>query len=102
MSPILYAIIAGIAFGLLAVGLMLPMKFENRAIAYSGAFAGRFAIGFLTPLVTLPLPMWGIGALVGFIISVSNAIVTGAYTPIIVIGTVGGALVGLIGGFVVV
>lgn len=101
MSSIVYALIAGVVFGLIAVGLMLPMKFENRAIAYSGAFAGRFAIGFLAPLVALPLPMWGTGAIVGLLISVSNAIVTGAYTPIIVVGTVGGALAGVIGGYVI-
>lgn len=101
MSPIAYGALAGLVFGTVSVGMMLPMRLENRTIAYLGAFTGRFAVGFLVPLVALPLPMWGTGAVVGLLISISNAIVAGAYTPIILIGTVGGALIGLIGGFVV-
>lgn len=100
MSPIVYGIVAGVVFGGLAVAAMVPMQFDDARQAYLGAFLSRFSIGFLIPLVTLPMPMWGTGLLVGLLVSLSDAVVTGAYVPILVMGTLGGGLVGLIGGFV--
>ena len=37
------------------------------------------------------MPMWAGGALIGFAASLSDAIVTKAYIPSLVVGTLGGA-----------
>jgi hypothetical protein len=84
----------GVAFGVLAVVLMLPLTFPDRRTALSAAFASRFAIGFLVPVVHLPLPWAATGAVVGLLVSLPDAIVTKAYAPILAIGIAGGALVG--------
>src|SRR5690349_1900151 len=94
MNPVVAGLICGIAFGVLAVLLMLPMPFPDKKRAMLAAFASRFAIGFLIPLVQLPLPAAVAGALVGLLVSLPDAIVTKAYAPILVIGTLGGAAIG--------
>ena len=94
VHPIILATLCGLGFGILAVVLMLPMSFPDKRRALLAAFSSRFAIGFLTPLVSLPLHGAVIGAIVGFLISLPDAIVTKAYAPIVGIGTVGGALIG--------
>jgi hypothetical protein len=79
---------------------MLPLSFADKRAALTGAFASRFAIGFLVPLVTLPLPGAIKGALVGLLVSLPDAVITKAYVPILGIGTGGGALLGWIAGSV--
>ena len=88
------SIACGVGFGVVAVLLMLPMSFPNKRTALMAAFASRFAIGFLIPLVVLPIPGVVKGALVGLLISLPDAIVTRAYAPILIVGAVGGALIG--------
>ncbi len=94
MRNLLFAVICGIAFGALAVLLMLPMQFPNKRTALAAAFASRFAIGFVVPLVALPVAGFAKGALIGLLISLPDAIVTRAYGPILVVGVMGGALIG--------
>jgi hypothetical protein len=94
MNAIAFGLVSGLAFGTLAVLLMLPLQFPDRRTALTAAFASRFAIGFLVPAVHLPLPAAVGGALVGALISLPDAIITKAYAPILVIGTLGGALTG--------
>jgi predicted neutral ceramidase superfamily lipid hydrolase len=94
MSPIVLAIACGVGFGVVAVLLMLPMSFPNKRTALIAAFASRFAIGFLIPLVVMPIPGIAKGALVGLLISLPDAIVTKAYAPILIVGAAGGALIG--------
>jgi hypothetical protein len=94
MSNLPFAVICGTAFGALAVLLMLPMQFPNKRAALTAAFANRFAIGFVVPLVALPIPGFATGVLIGFLISLSDAVVTRAYGPILGVGTVGGAIIG--------
>lgn len=94
MSPIVFGVIAGLLFGAIDVALMLPMEFPDKQTALLGAFLSRFAIGFLTPLVQLPMPTWLIGAIVGLLISLPDAVITKAYVPIIATGIVGGAIIG--------
>ena len=101
MGPIVLAIACGVGFGVVAVLLMLPMSFPNKRTALIAAFASRFAIGFLIPLVVLPIPAIAKGALVGLLISLPDAIVTKAYGPILVVGVVGGALIGWLVGNVI-
>ena len=102
MQPIAFGVIAGIAFGTLAVLLMLPLPFPDKRTALMAAFASRFAIGFLVPLVQLPWPGAATGALVGALVSLPDALVTKAYAPIVGIGTLGGAVVGWLAGVVLV
>jgi hypothetical protein len=94
MSPIVLAVICGVGFGLIAVLLMLPMSFPNKRTALLGAFASRFAVGFLVPLAALPIPGIAKGMLIGLLISLPDAIVTKAYVPILGVGIVGGGIVG--------
>ena len=94
MSAIAFGVVAGLAFGLLSVGLMLPMSFPDKKTALAAAFADRFAIGFLIPLVALPAPSWARGIVVGLLLSLPSAILSKAYAPILILGAVGGASIG--------
>lgn len=98
MSPVVLALVCGVGFGVVAVLLMLPMSFPDKRTALIAAFASRFTIGFLIPLVVLPIPGIAKGALVGLLISVPDAIVTKAYAPILIVGAVGGAVIGWLSG----
>ena len=94
MNPVRFGLIAGLVFGAVDVALMLPMDFPDKQTALLGAFLSRFAIGFLIPLVRLPLPTWAAGALVGILVSLPDAVITGAYAPILATGLIGGLLIG--------
>ena len=96
MNQLTLALICGVAFGVVAVLLMLPLLFPNKRVALTAAFASRFAIGFIVPLVSLSMPGFAKGALIGLLISLPDAIITKAYAPILGIGTVGGAVIGWI------
>lgn len=98
MSPIVFGLLAGVVFGALNVASMIPMAFPDKTAALTGAFFSRFAIGFLIPFVHLPLPSWLMGALVGLLISLPDAIITKTYAPIIITGLLGGALIGWLSG----
>ena len=94
MNPLLFGLLAGLVFGAVDVALMLPMEFPDKKTALLGAFASRFAIGFLIPLVKMPIPAWAIGAAVGLLISLPDAIITKAYAPILGTGLLGGLIIG--------
>ena len=96
MSRIKIGLIAGLAFGVLDVIPMFFMDLPDRNIAIIGAFLNRFAIGFLIPNTVLPLPGWFIGLLVALLLSLPDAIITGAYAPILGLGMVGGIVVGFV------
>lgn len=89
-----YAIIYGLLFGLIDASLMLPLEFENKALAMTGAFLQRFAIGFIIPFVDLPLSGTLKGTVTSLLISVPTAVITGSYIPIITTGVIGGAIIG--------
>ena len=94
MNPVIFGLIAGLVFGAVDVALMLPMEFPDKKTALLAAFFSRFAIGFLIPLVKMPIPAWAVGAIVGVLISIPDAIITKAYVPILASGLVGGLLIG--------
>ena len=94
MNRVLFGVIAGLVFGTVDVALMIPMEFADKKTAMLGAFASRFAIGFVIPLVEMPFPPWAIGALVGLLVSLPDAIITSAYAPILATGVIGGAIIG--------
>ena len=99
MNKIFLGIICGLAFGIIDVLVMIPLKFENnrkRNEAMSAAFLERFMIGFLIPNVDLGIHPALTGLLLGTTLSLPAAIITRAYAPIIGIGTVGGVIIGFI------
>ena len=96
MSRTAFGILAGLIFGAIAVALMLPMQFTDKRTALMAAFASRFTIGLLAATVQLPVPPWLRGLLVGFLVSLPDAIVTKAYAPILIIGSLGGLAIAMI------
>ncbi len=94
MSALLFGCISGLAFGGLDVLLMIPLTLPDKKTAMLGAFLSRFAIGFLIPLVKAPMPRWLIGAMVGLLVSLPDAVITNQYAPILAIGVVGGTIIG--------
>ena len=94
MSTQTMGVIAGVVFGVVSVALMLPLTFPDKRAAISAAFIERFAIGFVIGCVQLPWPGYVIGAAFGLLLSLPSAIVTKAYVPILVIGTLGGLVIG--------
>jgi hypothetical protein len=96
MSNIVTGIISGLAFGTLAAGSMIPLKMEEKRRAMLGAFADRFAIGFVICSSTLPMPGWVGGLMLGGLLSLPAAIITKTWLPIMTIGIAGGAVIGFV------
>jgi len=94
MNPLHFGLIAGLLFAAIDVSLMIPMEFPDKNTAMLGAFLSRFAIGFLIPLVKMPVPPVVIGGIVGLLISLPDAVITKAYAPILATGLVGGLVIG--------
>ena len=94
MSRVPFGIVAGLAFAVIDVLLMIPLELPDRKAAMLGAFVSRFAIGFLIPVADVALPGWVRGLVIGLLISMPDAVITKAYAPIIGVGLVGGATIG--------
>ena len=98
MRPVTLGVTLGLAFGLGDVLLMLPLMFPDKRAALLGAFCSRFALGFFTATVRLPVPPIVSGIVVGLLTSLADAIITKSYAPILVTGVIFGALGGWIVG----
>ncbi len=96
MSHLSYGLLAGVVFGALSVGLMLPMSFPDRRTALTAAFLDRFAIGLVIGVVDLGWPSWLVGLLFGLLLSAPSALVTKTYGPILGLGAIGGLVIGLV------
>src|SRR5215470_1259303 len=96
MSRLLLGVICGLAFGIVDVGIMLPMSFPDKRAAITAAFVARFGIGFAIGAARLPWPGWAVGLLFGLLLSIPDAIITKAYAPIIGMGAIGGTIIGAI------
>ena len=96
MTRVKSGLIAGLVFGIIDIIPMIFMNLPNRYIAIAGAFVNRFAIGFLIPNTSLQLPGWLTGIIIGFLLSLPDAIITGVYAPIMGFGVAGGLIIGLI------
>jgi len=94
MSNPLLGLIAGVVFGAISVGMMIPMPFPDKRAALLGAFTDRFAIGLVIGCVQLPWPGWAIGLFFGLLLSLPSAIITKAYLPILILGGIGGLVIG--------
>jgi hypothetical protein len=77
---------------------MIPLTFEDKRAAMLGAFISRFGIGFVIGAASLPVPGWLGGLIFGVLLSVPDAIITKAYAPILGLGAIGGAVIGLVVG----
>jgi hypothetical protein len=87
-------IVCGLTYGALSAASMLPLSFPDKPAALTGAFLNRFAIGFVIGISQLPWPGWLAGLTIGLLLSLPDAIITKAYTPIIGLGAIGGTLIG--------
>jgi hypothetical protein len=96
MNRIALGLLCGLVFGLVDAALMMPMSFPDKRTAITAAFLDRFAIGFLICVVNLPLPGWVSGLIVAMLVSLPSAVVTKAYAPVLGMGIVGGAAIGVI------
>jgi hypothetical protein len=96
MSHLTYGVLAGVAFGVLAVLSMLKLTFPDKRSALTAAFLDRFGIGLVIGVVGLSWPSWCVGLVFGVLLSAPSAIITRAWAPIMVIGAVGGLVIGLI------
>ena len=94
MSSVLWGVIAGVVFGAVAVGMMLPMSFPDKQAALLAAFADRFVIGLVIGCVQLRWPGWAVGLLFGVLLSLPSALITKAYAPILITGGLGGLVIG--------
>jgi hypothetical protein len=94
MSTPLLGVVAGLVFGAISVGLMMPMSFRDKPAALTSAFVERFAIGLVIGCVQLPWPGWATGLGFGLLLSIPSAIITKTYVPILVTGTIGGLAIG--------
>jgi hypothetical protein len=98
MNRIALGVTLGVAFGVVDVLLMLPLAFADKRAALLGAFCSRFALGFFAATTRLPLPPVASGIVVGLLTSLPDAIITESYAPILITGTIFGALGGWIVG----
>ena len=96
MSHVGLGVVSGLAFGALAVAMMLPMAFPDKRAALTAAFLNRFGIGFAICVVSLSWPHWLTGLFFGVLLSLPAAIITKAWAPIVGIGALGGLLIGII------
>lgn len=96
MSKLLLGTICGMVFGIVDVLMMIPIVFpaeKNKSIAMAGAFANCLSIGFVIGSARLLLPSWLGGMIFGLLISLPDAIITGAYIPILPVSAVGGLII---------
>ena len=98
MSRVRLGVLLGLAIGAVDVALMLPLSFPDKRAALLGAFCARFALGFFTATVRLPMSPILTGILVGILTSLPDAIITNAAVPIMVTGLLFGAVAGWIVG----
>jgi hypothetical protein len=96
MSRILVGVICGLVFGVIDIGIMLPMSFPDKKTAIIAAFIARFGIGFAIGAARLPWPGWVVGLCFGLLLSIPDALITKAYGPIIGMGAIGGTIIGVV------
>ena|SRR5680860_432673 len=98
MNSITLGVICGLAFGIIDLLIMLPMKVDKRkkVEAMLGAFIECFMLGFIIPNINISLHPITTGALLGLGLSLPTAIIVRVYAPILGIGVLGGVIIGWI------
>jgi hypothetical protein len=97
---LLFALLAGVAAALLAAASMLPLRFptpSDKRVAIAAAAVDRFFLGLVIGPVAAALHLNGpaVGAVLGLGLSIGSALITRTYLPILALGTLLGAAVGL-------
>jgi hypothetical protein len=96
-KAIKYGFVAGLIFGIVDIIPMFFMEgFADKNSAIAGAFINRFAIGLLIFTTDFSVKGWIKGVIIGLLLSLPDAIITGAYGPIIGTGVLGGFIIGII------
>ncbi len=83
-------------YGIIDVLLMIPLEMERKELAMIGAFINRFAIGLISPNLQIGLNRILTALIVAVLLSLSAAVVTGAWGPILGFGFVGGLIIGCV------
>ena len=96
MNKTKFAIYAGLIFGIIDIIPMYFIDFSGKEVAILCAFINRFSIGFIIPLLNLNLSGWLKGLIIGILLSVPDALITGSYAPILLSGILGGLIIGII------
>ena len=96
MSRLTLGILCGLVYGALSAASMIPPEFPDKKAALLGAFINRFSIGFVIGAVRLDWPGWVVGLTFGIVLSLTDAVITKAYAPILILGAVGGTIIGII------
>lgn len=85
-----------LVYGAVSAASMLPLSFPDRRAALLGTLLNRFSIGVVIGAVQLSWPCWIVGLSIGVPLSLADAVITKAYVPILVLGAVGGAIIGVV------
>jgi hypothetical protein len=72
MSTPWWGLLAGLVFGAVAVGMMLPIAFPDKRTALLGAFVDRLGIGIVIGCVQLHWPGWAVGLFFGLLLSLPS------------------------------
>jgi hypothetical protein len=96
MKKIKYGILAGVIFAILDVIPMFFIDIPDRYIAIVAAFINRFVVGLLIFTTDWLIPKWLLGILLGFILSLPDALITKTYGPILGSGIIGGLIIGIL------
>ena len=72
MSRLLLGTICGLIYGALSAVSMLPVEFDDKTAALTGAFLNRFTIGFVIGAARLPVPAWVNGLIFGIVLSLQT------------------------------
>lgn len=96
MSKLILGLISGLVYGALSAATMIPLEFSDKRAAITGAFLNRFAIGLVIGAAKLPVPGWLAGLFWGVLLSLPDAIITDAFSPIMTLGATGGLIIGFV------
>jgi hypothetical protein len=100
MKKIIYGLIAGLIFAILDVIPMFFIDIPDRYTAILAAFINRFIVGLLIFTTDWLIPKWLMGLILGFILSLPDALITKTYGPILGSGIAGGLIIGIVAQFI--
>jgi len=99
MKKIKYGLFAGLIFAILDIIPMFFIDIPERNIAIIAAFINRLLVGLLIFTTDWLIPKWLLGLLLGFILSLPDALITKTYGPILGSGIAGGLIIGIVAQF---
>ena len=101
MSILVWGIVLGTIYGAFSAASMIPLEFEDKRTALTGAFLNRLAIGVaLGAMIGSPqlsqFRPWMVGVTIGLLLSASDAVITKAYVPVLLLGGIGGGVLAIV------